>query len=381
MALDLSSIPLIDSHCHSLQRGFGQLEAAEFLAYFSEADDPVQTQHHVPYSLLWLGAQRLLASKFKCSADVNALVQARQEQPPADLIASLLDGSPYRDMLVDSAYPPGGIPLQELRALLPANLHEIVRIESVAEQLLPSSSGLADFRRKYSQALEAAAANGAIAFKSIIAYRSGLNLERPTESKVRTAYKRERQQAEEGDGQVRLREAPLLALLLYTALEIASGHGLPCQFHSGFGDADVDLRLSDPLHLRPLFTEPAFANVPMVILHAGYPFVRQAGFLASTYPHVYIDCSLAIPFLHTGIETLLTELLELAPFTKLLFGSDTHGIPEHWLLAARWGERALSQVLNRYVDRGWLSAAQARSVAELILWKNAAALYRLSDDA
>ena len=42
-------------------------------------------------------------------------------------------------------------------------------------------------------------------------------------------------------------------------------------------------------------------NVPLVLLHAGWPFYRESAHLAAIYPHVYLDLSLAIPFATTGI--------------------------------------------------------------------------------
>lgn len=377
MPLDLSPLPLIDAHCHSLLRDFGQLDEAAFLGHFSEATDSQQLLHHVPHSLFWHGAQRLLSSLHGCAPELAALLEARRKTAPAELITRLLSGQGYRAMLVDRAYPPHGLPLQELQALLPARLYEVVRIEAVAEELLPGTSGLRALQRAFGEALRHAIQAGAVALKSIIAYRAGLHIEAPSEAKARAAYKRELEAAEQS-GKVRLQEAPLLAILLRQALEIAAEHGLPFQFHTGFGDQDLDLRLADPLHLRPILGDPSLASVPIVLLHAGYPYVRQAAYLASIYPQVYVDWSLAAPLLHLGLEPLLASLLELAPFSKLLFGSDAHGIPEHWLLAARWSKRALAQVLNRYVEHGWLSASQAYDAAHLMLWKNAAILFRLS---
>ena len=52
------------------------------------------------------------------------------------------------------------------------------------------------------------------------------------------------------------------------------------QFHTGFGDPDLDLRLANPLHLRPLFESEALRGLRIVCLHC-YPYVREAGYLAS----------------------------------------------------------------------------------------------------
>jgi predicted TIM-barrel fold metal-dependent hydrolase len=65
-----------------------------------------------------------------------------------------------------------------------------------------------------------------------------------------------------------------------------------------------------------------------------YPYFREAAYLAAVWPHVYVDLSLAIPFLGPGVVPPLVETLALAPATKLLYGSDVGGLPELFALCA-----------------------------------------------
>lgn len=53
-----------------------------------------------------------------------------------------------------------------------------------------------------------------------------------------------------------------------------------------FGDKDLDLRLSNPLHLRNLLEDSRFSKSQIVLLHASYPFCKEASYLASVYPQV-----------------------------------------------------------------------------------------------
>lgn len=65
-----------------------------------------------------------------------------------------------------------------------------------------------------------------------------------------------------------------------------------------------------------------------MLLHAGYPFVREAAYLASVYSQVYVDIGLAVPFLSVaGMRGVLQQLLELSPVSKLMYSSDAHMIP------------------------------------------------------
>jgi predicted TIM-barrel fold metal-dependent hydrolase len=176
-------------------------------------------------------------------------------------------------------------------------------------------------------------------------------------------------------GQIRLASPPLNDTLLLAALEIAERQGLPVQFHTGFGDADVDLRQANPLHFRPLLQSGRYSRVPWVILHMGYPYVREAAYLASIYANVYVDTSLAIPFAASEAPALLAQLLGLAPTSKLLYASDGFSVPELFWLGAKVARGALARVLEGQIVDGVLSEGEAYSVAGQILCRNAEAVY------
>ena len=168
----------------------------------------------------------------------------------------------------------------------------------------------------------------------------------------------------------RLTSKPLLDYLLLTAAEWAAAHQLPLHLHTGFGDRDLDLRLADPLHLRPLLERGLEAR--LVLLHASYPYTRHAAYLASVYPNVYVDLSLVSPLLAgPALTRALEDLLGQAPVTRLLYGSDAWGIPDWLWLAARATRRALAEAL------AWLPAAEQTWTAQRILHDNAAELYSL----
>lgn len=70
--------------------------------------------------------------------------------------------------------------------------------------------------------------------------------------------------------------------------------------------------------------------------------------------------------------------LSLAPASKLLYGSDVGGLPELFGLAADWTRAALGEALDWLVERGGLTAEEARPAGRQILSENAVALYGLS---
>jgi len=188
---------------------------------------------------------------------------------------------------------------------------------------------------------------------------------------VSAAYKRLRE-----TDRPRVSEQPLVDHIVGLTMAAARQQELPVQFHTGYGDADADLRLGDPLHLAPLLRR--FPDVAVVMLHGSYPYTRHASVLAATYPNAYVDVSYAIPFLTSHqLYTMTHEALGAAPAARVLYSSDAVGLPEqHWLGAVR-GRRALGAALGDMVALGDVSATQARELAELVLRGNAERIYGL----
>ena len=178
-------------------------------------------------------------------------------------------------------------------------------------------------------------------------------------------------------GSARLTEKPLLDTLVMIALEVCKESGRPLQLHSGFGDPDVDLLQSNPLLLRPVLEDPRWADVQIVALHMAYPYVREAAFMAAVWPQLHVDLSLALPFLGPAAVLPLSEMLSLAPSSKLLYGSDVAALPELFALSADWARASLGEALGWLSERGGLLREDARRVGRQILSDNATALYRL----
>jgi hypothetical protein len=228
----------------------------------------------------------------------------------------------------------------------------------------------------YRAEVEGARAAGYVALKTIIAYRTGLPVREWTRTDVEEAFKPLKEQARRS-GAIRLASQPINDTLLLTALSVAQHQEMPVQFHTGYGDADVDLLLANPLHFRPLLQSERYNHVPWVILHMGYPYVRESGYLASIYGNVYVDLSLAIPFAPSEAPMLLTQLLGLAPTSKLMYASDGFSVPELFWLGAKIGRAALARVLKDQTSVGVLSVGEADTVAGQILSGNAQRVYQL----
>ncbi|KAM0896243.1 hypothetical protein ACQ4PT_023321 [Festuca glaucescens] len=146
-----------------------------------------------------------------------------------------------------------------------------------------------------------------------------------------------------------------------------------------FGDKDLDLRKCNPLHLRSVLEDERFAKCQLVLLHASYPFSKEASYLASVYSQVYLDFGLAIPKLSVqGMTSSLKELLELAPIKKVMFSTDGYAFPETYYLGARRARDVVYRVLSAACEDGDLSIHEAIDAIEDIFRRNALDLYKLN---
>ena len=170
----------------------------------------------------------------------------------------------------------------------------------------------------------------------------------------------------------------MLDFLTITALEKAADQGVPVQFYTALGDTDVDLLKAKPLRLRSILQDPAFREVPIILLHC-YPYLTETAYLSNMYGNVYFDLSMTLPVLNHTSKRALEDVLGMAPASKVLYGSDAPGIPDFlWLGAVSW-RRALGGLLTDWVNHDGMPESQAQLIAEQILYKNAEALY--ADDA
>src|SRR5262249_21281084 len=157
-----------------------------------------------------------------------------------------------------------------------------------------------------------------VAVKSIAAYRHGLDLDpdRPPARAVAAAAGAWLAQADQTGtdrtSMARLTDPVLLRHLLWAGLD----SGLPVQVHTGFGDPDLTLNRADPALLTPFLRAAQPAGVPVVLLH-GYPYHRNAAYLAHAFPHVYVDLGLTLNHVGSRAGAVVAEFLELAPFPKV----------------------------------------------------------------
>ncbi len=383
--LDLSHIPVVDQHCHPWRRPTTSLSADEYRMLFTEGGE-LDVGLGVPGTVYYRWTLRELAGLLGCAAREPEVLDARAALGHDAFAARLMAAANIEAAVLDFKYAGRGaenFTVEEMSAQLGGAVTiGALRLETVLEELVLESSDAGEVEERFRARLnrETLRAENVASLKSIIAYRTGLAIEPVKRETAYGAFGTLKAEATSA-GRVRIADKAFLDYFLLIALEWCATERFPIQFHTGFGDTDVSLLTGNPLQLRTVFQDGRFRNVPLVLLHAGYPFVRELSYLASVYPNVYLDLGLAIPFVATEFETIVRQALALAPSSRVLYSSDGFTIPEHFWFAAVHGRRALGTVLGELIDWNMIGREDAAEMAEQILRSNARRLYGLEPTA
>lgn len=376
----IAAIPFIDHHVHQPYTGPHQLDAAAFRRPFTEAGLPTVWTERLPSHISYRWLVRELAALLDVAPDEAAVLAARNAWSAPDYHRLLADDAKLAAAYADDLFAFGECyDLADWAALLGRPVYRLLRIEVFVQHGFAECPTLDDALARLTRAIVDAPSSNIVGLKSVAGYRTGLSIAPPSgEQRLRAeaAYQRVRETALAG-GSDRIANRDLVDTLVWTALEAAVPLRLPLQFHVAFGDDDIVLTRNDPTLLRALFTHAPFRDVPLVLLHC-YPYHRQAGYLASLYPNVYVDLGLTIPLVGPGAARVLAETLELAPAAQVLASTDGHMIPEFQWFGVHVWRWALARALGYYQEWGILDEDEALGTARAILHDNATRLYPLA---
>ncbi len=366
-APDFSHLPIIDNHCHlfNLEYAPHRLQRILNMSLNELPDDQLRQTMVFRAMIRELG--QLLEQG---GAGDEAVLAERESRMQADYkgwVHDLFNDGALNTLLIDLGYKPAAVSLDDFEQLIPGRVKYIFRIESVLDELWPQlHSGKIRFEeaedgflRKLNDAFDDSSMVG---IKSIIGYRTGLKVQ-PLDRAAMTKSKPD--------------EKGFRDYFLQLALEKATHQGWPVQIHAAFGESNINLLDNNPALLKALLEDMRFKETRIVLVHGGYPFCFEAGYLASVYPNVYVDISEMIPFATLGSLRGLRDIFDFCPFNKLLYGSDGFVLPEiHWL-GAKMAKRSLSSLFAEFIEEGLFDRDLAMRTARMIFFDNAEKLYGL----
>lgn len=227
--------------------------------------------------------------------------------------------------------------------------------------------------------LERQKRNGVVAIKFEAAYLRKLDFDNPDEAKARLTYAR---YVRTGQPPPNDYKALQDFLFFYVARE-AGRLGLAVHIHCIEGAGGFYRQTgSNPLLLETAFNDASLRKTNFVVVHGGYPFIKEMGALMSK-PNVYADFSAQTFFTYPReLSEILRNWMEFYP-AKILFGTDAFSFGP----AVDWGEvawlsnttarEALALALTGMMQDGEIDRARAIELARMVLHDNAARLYQL----
>ena len=259
------------------------------------------------------------------------------------------------------------LPLQEKM------LHRWMRQEGVAS--LPVD--FADYLSLVSRTLEDNKKKGAIAVKFEVAYFRTTRFSDPSREQAEAVYKRHI-----GGGQPTAEEYKTFQDYIFRYLVAEGGRlQLPVHIHSAVGIGDYfSLSESGIMNLENILRDPRYSATTFVMIHGGYPFEREAIWLAAR-KNVYMDSSYQeLATYPAEFKNALKQWLETFP-DKITFGTDcfpyneTLGAEESYWLGVQSGRTALAAALAEMVSEGVVDERKALDMAHAFLHDTAVSLY------
>ena len=304
----------------------------------------------------------------------DVYVARRRELGPDEVNRRLLGSSGVSNYLIDTGFAIDDLlDLDGMAEASGSRAREVVRLESVAEEVAARGGDASRFGPAFVERLRQRLDQGVVGTKSVIAYRHGFGFdpERPTDAELTAGAAKWFAEIDSG-AEPRVSDPRVLRHLLWSAIDA----GLPLQFHVGFGDSDVHLALANPALLTDFIRLAEPSGTAIMLLHC-WPYHREAAYLAHIYPNVHFDVGVAVNYLGAQSVQLVAESLEVGPFGKQLFSSDAWGPAElHHLGAVLW-RRGFTTVAGDWVASGDWALADADRVARMIAFENADRVYGL----
>jgi len=220
---------------------------------------------------------------------------------------------------------------------------------------------------------------GAIAIKFEVAYLRSLDFEPASHDDAAKVYEKYALQGVASNSEYKV----LQDFLFHYIAEKAGELGLAVHIHTGLGCGEYfDTRGSAPMLLEKTLNDPTLRKTNFVLLHGGTPFERQNAALI-VKPNVWVDTSV-LEFFYSPAELahILRPWLEIMP-EHVIFGTDSgpFGPGFNWEETAwagsRNARRALGIVLTEMMNDGVITRSRAQAIAEGVLRKNAAELYKI----
>ncbi|HEX8097765.1 MAG TPA: amidohydrolase family protein, partial [Pyrinomonadaceae bacterium] len=225
--------------------------------------------------------------------------------------------------------------------------------------------------------LERQRRGGAVAIKFEAAYLRPLDFSSGSRDEARRTYERYARGGEPAPAEYKALQDFLFRFVAGEAGRL----GMAVHLHMGAGAGSYfSLAGSNPILLEPVLNDPTLRKTNFVLVHGGWPWVKETAFLLGK-PNVYADFSSQTFLLPPRqLSETLRTWLETYP-EKILFGTDAFALtPEVGWEEVAWlssttARRALTAALAGMMSDGEITRERALELARMTLRGNALKLY------
>ena len=375
----LKDIPLIDTHVHRIHPGrepeFGQIAGGYIKGKGQE--------YHARQTILYEMLMQALRVKFGMSEDTsNEQVEEercrRFSEDAEGYTRELFSEGNVAMSCFEIGSPLRGKAFTEeevswFNGLIPEDRRcVIVRVERSVDELLPQKLPFSEFSDALIKDLDQRIVKEkAVGLKSSVAYYGGLNIALSDEKRAAASYEKIRS----GEG-TKEDEKCLYTYTLLQGVEMAAKHDIPLQIHTGAGGGSLDFKSFNPVGLTDFLRDPrVFDRVKIVLLHGGHPHEPDTSFLVAQFANVYTDCSGTFYLSTTRGVNCMRALMERAPLSKIMYGSDGVMMPELAWFGHQYFRKLLDKVMTQLVEEGFIRESRVHEFAKMIMHNNALECY------
>ena len=168
-----------------------------------------------------------------------------------------------------------------------------------------------DFMSLVDAAIKAFHDNGSVGVKLTIGYLRKFDFEETEYASAKAVFDKraEVKTVEEAK--------PFQDYVMRVILDRLAQYGLPIQIHTGLQSGnDANLPDCSPISLIPLLRDKRYKDVRFVILHGSYPYTREAGVLAKSFPNLFLDFSWLTLLSPIACARCLEEWLQFVPIDE-----------------------------------------------------------------
>ncbi len=176
--IDFSNVALADNHCHGIYRTQTPVDVTAWRGLFTKSTDPEMRSKHVTTTLFYRRLIREMATFLDCEPTEEAILTARQQLGEQKLIQSFLRDANFDVLLIDKGYPSQELLLSDAMVSDLANCRvaPMLRVELLMQRLITENASLSSVVEALRAALNDVRGQGYVALKSIVAYRTGLDI-------------------------------------------------------------------------------------------------------------------------------------------------------------------------------------------------------------